>query len=78
MSHDHRVSDENARSYAIKWTKKGPEVVPSGWVVGYTKAHKATPGEAIAYAMEQLQSEITDASYKHDALKMMLEEYRAQ
>lgn len=78
MSHDHQVSEEAARSFSIKWKAGVPQVIASGWVVGYTPAHRPTPAEAIAYEMERAQADMSAASERFESLKMMLEEYRAQ
>jgi len=60
------------RSYIVFQDKvKGLEVKPSHWVVGYTPAHKATPEEAVDYAIAEAEREMTVAQAKVVALHML-------
>lgn len=62
-----RASDaiKETRSYVVFDTHhKGLHVKGSHWGVGYTPAHKATPIEAVNYAIERAEEEMTKAQAK--------------
>ena len=62
MTHHSAPITERARSYIVfRDPLKGLEVKPSHWEVGYTKAHKATPEEAIEYALNVAEGKMVEA-----------------
>lgn len=76
-----RASDQikETRSYVISEDRAaGLKVKGSHWAVGYTPGHKATPLEALDYAIEDAEQKMTEAQAKvvelHDLRATMVAE----
>lgn len=76
-----RASDQikETRSYVISEDRAaGLKVKGSHWAVGYTPGHKATPLEALDYAIEDAEQKMTEAQARvvelHDLRATMVAE----
>lgn len=56
-------------SYTIEWTRSGPKLIHSTWVVGYTPAHTETPMQAIEFALRKVDAE--EAALKVSKLQLI-------
>lgn len=76
-----RASDQlkAVRSYVVENHRtKGLHVAESHWAVGYTPAHKATPLEALDYAIEEAEQKMMEAQARvvelHDLRATMVDQ----
>lgn len=78
MSNQHSTRPKDTHgSWVVRWTGKDnetPIMESSNWAPGYTPAHCATQGEALAHAMARVTREIAIVRQKWVSLTMILEQ----
>lgn len=67
-----QTTPELARSWVVAWNDGKPILVPSGWIVGYTNDHKATPLEAIEYEMERVRTSMIERMEMVNDLELLV------
>lgn len=78
--HSHRPKDSHG-SWVVQWSGKDNEVptmTSSNWAPGYTPAHCATRGEALAAAMAKVTRETAIVRQRWISLSMILEQNREE